>query len=234
MNFEVNAISISSAAADHNSKFLVRYSLFLLGSGLSMLEIINNTPTCPSVEERKTKVKKERVMSNKLLVPAESVITKIVVIKNQKVILDRDLAALYGVETRALKQAVRRNIKRFPEDFMFQLGKKEIDQMVSQTVIPSKSYFGGANPMAFTEQGVAMLSSVLKSERAIEVNILIMRAFVKLREIISTHKKVEEKLKDLESKLKEHDDQIVEIVQVINQLIAPPETPKKKIGFTID
>jgi len=173
-------------------------------------------------------------MSNKLLVPAESVITKIVVIKNQKVILDRDLAALYGVETRALKQAVRRNIKRFPEDFMFQLGKKEIDQMVSQTVIPSKSYFGGANPMAFTEQGVAMLSSVLKSERAIEVNILIMRAFVKLREIISTHKKVEEKLKDLESKLKEHDDQIVEIVQVINQLIAPPETPKKKIGFTID
>ena len=199
-----------------------------------MLEIINNTPTCPSVEERKTKVKKERVMSNKLLVPAESVITKIVVIKNQKVILDRDLAALYGVETRALKQAVRRNIKRFPEDFMFQLGKKEIDQMVSQTVIPSKSYFGGANPMAFTEQGVAMLSSVLKSERAIEVNILIMRAFVKLREIISTHKKVEEKLKDLESKLKEHDDQIVEIVQVINQLIAPPETPKKKIGFTID
>ena len=229
----MNAISISSAA-DHNSKFLVRYSLFLLGSGLSMLEIINNTPTCPSVEERKTKVKKERVMSNKLLVPAESVITKIVVIKNQKVILDRDLAALYGVETRALKQAVRRNIKRFPEDFMFQLGKKEIDQMVSQTVIPSKSYFGGANPMAFTEQGVAMLSSVLKSERAIEVNILIMRAFVKLREIISTHKKVEEKLKDLESKLKEHDDQIVEIVQVINQLIAPPETPKKKIGFTID
>ena len=138
----MNAISISSAAADHNSKFLVRYSLFLLGSGLSMLEIINNTPTCPSVEERKTKVKKERVMSNKLLVPAESVITKIVVIKNQKVILDRDLAALYGVETRALKQAVRRNIKRFPEDFMFQLGKKEIDQMVSQTVIPSKSYFG--------------------------------------------------------------------------------------------
>ena len=115
-------------------------------------------------------------MSNKLLVPAESVITKIVVIKNQKVILDRDLAALYGVETRALKQAVRRNIKRFPEDFMFQLGKKEIDQMVSQTVIPSKSYFGGANPMAFTEQGVAMHSSMLNSERAIKINIAIMRA----------------------------------------------------------
>ena len=231
----MNAISISSAAADHNSKFLVRYSLFLLGSGLSMLEIINNTPTCPSVEERKTKVKKERVMSNKLLVPAESVITKIVVIKNQKVILDRDLAALYGVETRALKQAVRRNIKRFPVDFMFQLTKEEFHNWRSQTVM-SKADEKGLRyyPFAFTEQGVAMLSSVLKSERAIEVNILIMRAFVKLREIISTHKKVEEKLKDLESKLKEHDDQIVEIVQVINQLIAPPETPKKKIGFTID
>jgi len=89
-------------------------------------------------------------------------------------------------------------------------------------------------PYAFTEQGVAMLSSVLKSERAIEVNILIMRAFVKLREIISTHIKVEEKLKELENKLKEHDDQIVEIIQVINQLIKPPESSKKKIGFTID
>jgi len=97
-----------------------------------------------------------------------------------------------------------------------------------------KKHFGGANPMAFTEQGVAMLSSILNSDRAIEVNILIMRAFVKLREIISTHKKVEEKLKELENKLKEHDDQIVQIIQVINQLITPPEPPKKKIGFIID
>lgn len=89
-------------------------------------------------------------------------------------------------------------------------------------------------PFAFTEQGVAMLSSVLKSKRAIDVNILIMRAFVKLREIMSTHKKVEEKLKYLENKLKEHDGQIVQIIQVINQLITPPESNKKKIGFTID
>lgn len=170
-------------------------------------------------------------MSDKTLLPTETVINKILVIRNQKVILDRDLAILYGVETRALKQAVRRNMKRFPKDFMVVLSKKEINQMVSQNVIPSKSYFGGANPLAFTEQGVAMLSSVLKSERAIEVNILIIRAFVKLREIISTHKKVEEKLKELESKLKEHDDQIVQIIQVINQLIAPPKLPKRKIGF---
>ncbi|MCH7963328.1 MAG: ORF6N domain-containing protein [Bacteroidetes bacterium] len=173
-------------------------------------------------------------MKAKSVIPTENAINKILIIRNQKVILDRDLALLYKVETRALKQAVKRNIKRFPPDFMFVLFKKEIDLLVSQNVIPSKSYLGGANPMAFTEQSVAMLSSVLKSERAIEVNILIMRAFVKLREIISTHKKVEEKLKEIESKLKEHDDQIVQIIQVINQLITPPASPKKKIGFSID
>lgn len=173
-------------------------------------------------------------MSDKPLLPVESVINKILVIRNQKVILDRDLANLYKVETRALKQAVRRNIKRFPSDFMFILNKKEIELMVSQTVIPSKSYFGGSAPFAFTEQGVAMLSSVLKSEKAIEVNILIMRAFVRLREIISTHKKVEEKLREIDSNLKDHNEKILQIIQVINQLINPPEPVKKKIGFTID
>jgi phage regulator Rha-like protein len=177
----------------------------------------------------------ESTIANTSIIPAENVITKILVIRNIKVILDRDLAQLYGVETRALKQAVRRNIKRFPPDFMFQLTNKEFNIWRSQTVM-SKSEQKGLRhlPFAFTEQGVAMLSSVLKSERAIEVNILIMRAFVKLREIISTHKKVEEKLKELEKKLKEHDTQIVQIIQVINQLITPPAPIKKKIGFTID
>lgn len=173
-------------------------------------------------------------MPSKSIIPAESLINKILVIRNQKIILDRDLANLYNVETRALKQAVKRNIKRFPSDFMFILSKKEIEKMVSQNVIPSKSFLGGANPMAFTEQGVAMLSSVLKSESAIEVNILIMRAFVKLREIISTHKNVADKLKELENKFKDHDDQITQIIQVINQLITPPDPPKKRIGFTLD
>ncbi|MDP3150776.1 MAG: ORF6N domain-containing protein [Ignavibacteria bacterium] len=173
-------------------------------------------------------------MSDKPLLPVESVINIILVVRNQKVILDRDLAVLYNVETRTLKQAVNRNKKRFPSDFMFILNKKEIEQMVSQTVIPSKSYFGGSAPFAFTEQGVAMLSSVLKSERAIEVNILIVRAFVRLREIISTHKKVEEKLKEIDNNLKDHDEKILQIIQVINQLINPPEPAKKKIGFTID
>ncbi len=173
-------------------------------------------------------------MAVKSLIPTENILRNILVIRNVKVILDKDLAALYGVETRSLKQAVKRNTKRFPKDFMFVLTKKEIALMVSQNVIPSKSYFGGAKPMVFTEQGVAMLSSVLNSERAIEVNILIMRAFVKLREIISTHKKVEEKLKEIESKLTEHDDRIINIIELINQLLSPPESPKKKIGFTLD
>lgn len=174
-------------------------------------------------------------MPTKSIVAQESLIHKILVIRNQKVILDRELAVLYNVETRALKQAVRRNIKRFPKDFMFQLTKEEFIDWKSQTVM-SKADKKGLRyfPYAFTEQGVAMLSSVLKSERAIEVNILIMRAFVKLREIISTHKKVEEKLKGIESKLEEHDDKIVQIIQVINELIVPPAPVRKKIGFIID
>lgn len=172
-------------------------------------------------------------MSQHDLIPIETVISKILVIRNQKVILDKDLALLYGVETRALKQAVKRNIKRFLSDFLFTLNHKEIDELVSQSVIPSRSYLGGAYPYVFTEQGVAMLSSVLNSERAIEVNILIMRAFVKLREIISTHKKVEEKLRELEEKLEEHDEHIVKIIEIINQLLLPPKKPIKKIGFEV-
>ncbi|MCL6099433.1 MAG: ORF6N domain-containing protein [Bacteroidota bacterium] len=172
-------------------------------------------------------------MGSRNIIPTERVIDKILLIRNQKVILDKDLAQLYGVETRVLKQAVKRNIRRFPSDFLFVLNRKEIEMLVSQSVIPSKSYFGGAAPFVFTEQGVAMLSSVLKSERAIEVNILIMRAFVKLRNIISTHEKVEEKLKELEEKLEEHNVHIVKIIEIINQLLKPPEQPLKKIGFEV-
>ncbi len=105
--------------------------------------------------------------------------------------------------------------------------------MVSQNVIPSKSYLGGAEPYVFTEQGVAMLSSVLNSDRAIEINILIMRAFVKLREIISSDKKVGQKLRDIEKKLQDHEEQIVQIIQVINELVTPQPAVKKKIGFVV-
>ena len=126
--------------------------------------------------------------------------TKIYEIRGQKIMLDFDLARLYNVETRALKQAVKRNLARFPSDFMFVLTKKEIGEMVSQIVIPSKSYFGGALPFAFTEQGVAMLSSTLKSKKAIEVNISIMRAFVVIRQFALSNKELTGKLKKLESK----------------------------------
>lgn len=173
-------------------------------------------------------------MNSKSVIPPENIITRILLIREQKVILDRELALLYGVETRALKQAVRRNIKRFPEDFMFQLTTAEFKSWRSQTVMSNSDKKGLRHrPFAFTEQGVAMLSSVLKSERAIEVNILIMRAFVKLREILSTHKKVEEKLKEIENRLGQHDKQIMQIIDVINQLITPPEPVKKKVGFTV-
>lgn len=174
-------------------------------------------------------------MNTELIIPTENVINKILFIRNQKVILDRDLALLYGVETRTLKQAVRRNLKRFPSDFMFQLSKEEFTKWRSQIVMSKTDQKGLRHlPFAFTEQGVTMLSSVLNSERAIEVNILIMRAFVKLRELISTHKKVELKIREIENKLTEHDEQIVKIIQLINELLAPPEKSKRKIGFNSD
>lgn len=181
---------------------------------------------------KKSKKKAKQITDSKSLLPAEIIINKILFIRNQKVILDRDIATLYGIETRVLKQAVRRNIKRFPADFMFQLSSEEFRNWRSQFVT-SKSDRVGLRypPFAFTEQGVAMLSSVLNSERAMEINILIMRAFVKLREIISTHHKVEQKLKELEGKLNEHEEQIVQIIQIINELIAPHRKSKNKIGF---
>ena len=120
--------------------------------------------------------------SKTLLIQVEE---RIFLIRGQKVLLDADLAMLYGVETRALKQAVRRNFNRFPADFMFELSPAEIDTLVSQTVIPTRGKLGGAAPMAFTEQGVAMLSNVLNSPRAVQVNVAVVRAFVRLREMLS-------------------------------------------------
>lgn len=141
---------------------------------------------------------------------------KIHQIRGQKVMLDYDLAALYGVETRALKQAVRRNMDRFPLDFMFRLNEVEIDEMVSHFVIPSKSQLGGASPFAFTEQGVAMLSSVLKSKTAIEINIQIMRAFVTIRQVALTNKELSERLSIIE---KHYDKQFSDVYEAINFLL---------------
>ena len=167
----------------------------------------------------------------KTLVPIEVIERKILLIRGHKVMLSTDLAGLYGVETRALNQAVKRNINRFPDDFMFQLNESEAEQLVSQNVIPHKKYFGGSLPYAFTEQGVAMLSSVLNSERAVQVNIAIMRAFVKLRQMLSTNKELAQKLVQLERKIENHDEEIKLIFDAIRQLMVSPEPKRKKIGF---
>jgi len=162
------------------------------------------------------------------VVPLELVEQKILLIRGLKVMLSVDLARLYSVETRALNQAVKRNRERFPKDFMFPLTTAEAEALVSQNVIPHKKYFGGAQPYAFTEQGVAMLSSVLKSKRAIQVNVAIMRTFVKLREMMATHKDLARQLKELEKK---YDGQFQIVFDAIRQLITTEEAPKRKIGF---
>jgi hypothetical protein len=167
-------------------------------------------------------------------VPMERITNKIYLFRDQKVMLDRDLAELYDIETKILKRAVRRNIDRFPNDFMFQLSKKEMGDWRCQ--------FGTSNgdkmglryaPMAFTEQGVAMLSSVLNSKRAIQVNIQIMRTFTRLRQMLSTHKELAGKLSELERRLEGHDEKIQVIFQAIKQLMTSPEKPRKKIGFIV-
>jgi hypothetical protein len=143
--------------------------------------------------------------------------------------LDRDLAELYGVETRVLKQAVRRNIKRFPDDFMFELTKKEFKNWRSQFVISNADKMGlRYPPMAFTEQGVAMLSSVLNSDRAIQVNIQIMRAFIELRRMLSTHEELKRRLEEIERK---YDEQFSAVFEAIKELLATEADPKRKIGF---
>jgi hypothetical protein len=161
-------------------------------------------------------------------IPIESIVKRILIFRGVKVMLSTDLAELYSVETRALNQAVKRNIERFPEDFMFMLNESEADLLVSQNVIPHKKYLGGHLPYAFTEQGVAMLSSVLKSKRAIQVNIEIMRAFVKLKEVLSTHKDLAKKLNEMENK---YDSQFKIVFDAIRELMIPPEKTKRKIGF---
>lgn len=160
------------------------------------------------------------------IIPLESIESRIFFIRAQKVMFDADLAGLYEVETRALVQAVKRNIERFPADFMFQLTQEEFDFLRSQSVISNPEGRGGRRylPYAFTEQGVAMLSSVLRSDRAIHVNIEIMRAFVRLRQMLASHKELARKLAALERK---YDAQFKVVFDAIRELMTPPE-PKKK------
>jgi len=160
----------------------------------------------------------------------------ILTLRGQRVILDTDLAFLYEVPTKVLLQAVKRNLARFPEDFMFQLNREEFDCLRSQ-IVTSNVGRGGRRylPFAFTEQGVAMLSSVLRSEHAIRVNIEIMRAFVRLRQVLASQEKIAEKLNELEKTVKVHDDKIHVIFDAIRQLIEPPTAPKRRpIGFQVE
>ena len=165
------------------------------------------------------------------LIPVERIERSILLIRRQKVMLSTDLAELYQVEPRALVQAVKRNIARFPEDFMFQLSEEEFSNLKSQIVISSWGGLRRARPYAFTEQGVAMLSSVLNSKRAIKVNIEIMRAFVRLRQILASNKDLAKRLDELEKK---YDAQFRVVFEAIRELMRPPESKKRPIGFLVE
>jgi hypothetical protein len=168
------------------------------------------------------------MVSKQSLIPVDRIEKAILLVRRQKVILDADLAGLYGVETRVLVQAVKRNLERFPEDFMFQLSREEFAVLRSQSV--TSSDWGGRRypPYAFTEHGVAMLSSVLRSQRAIQVNIEIMRAFIRLRQMLASHAELARKLDALEKK---YDAQFKDVFEAIRQLMAPPEQKRRAIGF---
>jgi len=159
----------------------------------------------------------------------EAIEQAIDLIRGQKVMLDRDLAALYGVETRVLNQAVKRNADRFPDDFMFELTREEI-QRISQTVTSSGNLKFSKSVAAFTEQGVAMLSGVLSSPRAVQVNVAIMRTFVRLRRMMEAHASLAMKLAEMEQK---YDEQFKVVFEVLNALMAPPETERKPVGFSV-
>jgi len=168
------------------------------------------------------------MVSEKSLIPVDRIEKAILLIREQKVILDADLAELYGVETKMLVRAVKRNINRFPTDFMFQLSKEEFDNL--RFHFGTSSDWGGRRypPYAFTEQGVAMLSSVLRSQRAIQVNIEIMRAFIRLRKMLASHVELARKLDALEKK---YDAQFKQVFEAIRRLMAAPEPKRRPIGF---
>ena len=191
---------------------------------------------------------------SKQIIPAEQIALQIRRFRGEKVLLDFDLAKLYGVATKALNQAVKRNRERFPDDFMFQLTTEELSVLRSQTVtsiqkdagnqevtknrsqiVTGSKQHGGPRyrPYAFTEQGIAMLSSVLNSKRAVKVNIAIMRAFVKLRWALATNRELSQKFSELERRVDKHDEEIAAILEAIRQLMTPPEEPRREIGFHV-
>ena len=168
-------------------------------------------------------------MKRSLVIP--SVEQSILLIRGHRVMLDADLARLYGVSTKALNQAVKRNWDRFPKDFMFCLTQKEKKEVVTICDHLKHLKFSTTLPHAFSEHGTIMLASVLNSQRAVEVSVFVVRAFVKLREKLSAHKKLAQKLTELERKIETHDERIQSLFDAIRQLMAPVEPPRRRIGF---
>lgn len=173
---------------------------------------------------------------NQLAMPDEIITSKIYLIRDKKVMLDRDLAVLYDIKAIRLREQVKRNMERFPENFMFQLSKNEVDILVSQNAIPSRQHLGGSLPYAFTEHGILMLANVIKSERAIKMSIQIIEIFVRMREMLLSYKDVMHKLEEIERKSIDHDQQIMLIFEYLKQLEAIKhqeleQKDRKRIGF---
>lgn len=166
-------------------------------------------------------------MTEAAVIPIERIASRIYLIRNEKVMLDRDLADLYEVKAIALRQQVKRNTARFPDDFMFRLNDEEVNMLVSQNVIPSRKVLGGSLPYVFTQEGIAMLSSVLRSERAVLVNVNIMRTFVRMRDMLATNQ-------ELARKIDKHDHDISILYDYLKRLLKPPPVKKKPIGFIWD
>ncbi len=172
-------------------------------------------------------------MNSKQILAVEVIENKIFLIRGKRVMIDSDIAKLYGVTTKKLNQQVKRNRERFPDDFMIQLNLLEKLEVVTNCDHLKNLKYSPNLPFAFTEHGVIMLAAVLNSSRAVETSVLVVRAFIRLREILAAHKELAEKMKQLESKIEKHDKQIIAIFEAINQLLAPPMVPKKKMGFEV-
>jgi hypothetical protein len=174
------------------------------------------------------------VTGQKAIIPIGQIEQRILLIRGQRVMLDADLAGLYGTTTKRLNEQVKRNRGRFPEDFMFQLTKKEKAEVVAICDHLAKLKFSPVLPNAFTEHGAIMVASVLNTKRAVQVSVFVVRAFVKLREMLSTHKELAHKLAELERKLQNHDESIQSLVVAIRQLMTPSEPKKRPIGFLVE
>jgi hypothetical protein len=174
---------------------------------------------------------KHQKMSKSFIIPDEKIISKIYQLRNKSVMLDRDLAELYDVKAYRLREQVKRNISRFPENFMFQLTEKEVELMVSQNAIPSKQHLGGYLPYAFTEHGVLQLSNVLKSERANLISIKIIELFVKMREMLLTHKDILMQLEEMRKTIAGQEDRVDLIYNYLVQFIDKQKKPRTEIGF---